>query len=73
MSELRIAIAPGPECPRCHTDGFDDWWHERTVNVGDGGVVSLRGSLRCHWCGLWFSVTHYADGQTHSTMGGTAP
>jgi hypothetical protein len=64
--DLRIAIALGPECPHCGCDGFDDWWHARTVKSGCG-IVSLRGSLRCHACGKFFAVTHYTDGETHST------
>lgn len=67
-TDLRIAIADGPQCPRCRESGFDDWWHDRTVRPGDGLVVSLRGSLRCHGCGRYFGVTSYVDGKTHSVM-----
>lgn len=66
--DLLIRIAPGPECPKCLEDGFDDWWHGRTIRSGDGLVVLLKGSLRCHGCGRFFSVTRYVDGETHSTM-----
>jgi hypothetical protein len=62
--ELRIAIARGPECPACHETGFDDWWHDRTARA-EGGTIKAR--LRCRGCGRFFSVSHYSDGETHST------
>lgn len=66
-TELAIAIQAGPECPACGEDGFDDWHLDRGIKTGSYGV-SLCGSLKCHGCGKFFSVTHYADGETHSTM-----
>ena len=62
--ELAIEIAPGPKCPRCREDGFDDWHHEPTVRVV--GAVTL-GRLKCHGCGRYFSFTRFHDGETHST------
>lgn len=59
-----IAIARGPECPHCRTDGFDDWHLEPSLKMV--GTV-LTGRLRCHGCGKFFSMTHYHDGETHST------
>lgn len=68
MADLRIAIAHGPECPACHVDGFDDWWHDKTVRSAHSLVVAMTGSLRCHGCGKFFAVTAYHDGLVHSTM-----
>jgi hypothetical protein len=69
-SELKIAIAHGPECPNCGEDGFDDWWHDKTTKTGHR-PVSLEARLRCHGCGRFFHVTQYGDGETHSRSGGT--
>ena len=62
--ELKIRIAPGPCCPHCGEDGFDDWHREPTLRFLSG---SLSGRLKCHGCSKFFSVTHYFDGETHST------
>lgn len=62
--ELVIAIAHGPKCPHCRTDGFDDWHHEPGLRMVG---IALTGRLKCHGCGRFFSVTHYLDGVTHST------
>jgi hypothetical protein len=62
---LRIAIATGPECPKCHEDGFDDWWHDPSTKAV-GGTLMAR--LKCHGCGRFFSASRYSDGETHSTM-----
>lgn len=67
MSErdLKIAIDRyGPKCPHCQEDGFDDWWHARTIR--QRGSL-LTGSLKCHGCGKFFSVSQYSDGETHSS------
>ena len=62
--ELTIRIAPGPCCPRCGEDGFDDWHHEPSLRaVG----ITTAGRLKCHGCGRFFSVRRYLDGETHST------
>lgn len=66
--ELTVRICRGPECPACGEDGFDDWHHDPTCRGGGGVVVSLYARLKCHGCGKFFSVTHYVDGITHSTM-----
>lgn len=65
--ELRLAISRGPKCPRCGEDGFDDWWHDRSCRSGHGPVVELTARLQCHGCGIFFTVTHYRDGETHSS------
>lgn len=62
--DLKIAIYDGPECPRCGEYRFDDWWH--APGVRQRGLL-LSGSLKCHSCGKFFSVTRYSDGETHST------
>lgn len=72
MSERKIAIAQGPKCPNCAEDRFDDWWNDPSTKSGDSLAVSLRACLRCHGCGRFFSVTQYADGETHSCSGGRA-
>ena len=64
-TDLRLAIARGPECPACHERGFDDWWHEPGLR-SYGGVIA--GKLKCHGCGKFFSVRHYGDGETHCSM-----
>lgn len=69
MSELQIAIARNPECPSCHLDTFDDWWLDRTMKHGTY-PVSIKGRLKCHGCGKFFSITKYSDGEVHSCMGG---
>lgn len=61
---LKIAIGPGPQCPHCREDGFDDWHHEPSLKVV--GIV-LQGRLKCHGCGKFFRVEQYGDGETHST------
>ena len=65
--ELTIKITRGPCCPACGCDTFDDWNHEPGLKSGTG-IVSASGSIKCHACGKFFSITHYADGETHSTM-----
>jgi len=65
--DLLLKIAPGPKCPACGTEGFDDWHLEKTIRRRIG-LVDLEGSLKCHGCGKFFSVTAYHDGPTHSTM-----
>lgn len=64
--ELKLAIACGPKCPHCDLDTFDDWHHERTLRPGFL-LVAITGSIKCHGCGRFFHIDHYADGQTHST------
>lgn len=65
---MKIAISKwGPQCPNCGEDGFDDWWHAKSMKHGSG-IVSIRGSLKCHGCGRFFSVTNYHDGETHSVQ-----
>ena len=58
----------GPECPRCHCDGFDDWWHDKTCKAGVL-LVAITARLKCHGCGIFFAVTHYTNGETHSSIG----
>ena len=65
QGDMLIVAARGPECPKCHEDGFDDWWHEKGLKSCGG---TIRGRLKCHGCGRFFSVSHYADGTTYSTM-----
>jgi len=62
--ELLIAIAPGPECPHCREGGFDDWHHDPSMKAS-GGV--MRGRLRCHGCGKFFSLTFIHGMDVHST------
>ncbi len=58
---MKIAISShGPKCPNCGCDGFDDWWHEKTIRRGFY-PVDLEGSLRCHGCGRFFSVRLFHD------------
>jgi len=64
-TEWTVAISDGPKCPKSHTEGFDDWWHDPSVRAS-GGI--MRGRLRCHGCGRFFSVTFYHGGETHSAM-----
>lgn len=66
MRELMIEIAPGPRCPVCRSDGFDDWWHDKSCRSGGGVVVDIYADLRCEECEVTFEVTKYADGVTHS-------
>ena len=61
-----IWIAEGPTCPRCKTDGFDDWWHDPTTRYTG---VAIQARLKCHGCGKFFSVTQYPDNVCHSTVG----
>lgn len=68
MSKRLIEIAPGPKCPKCGNDGFDDWWHDKTCRSGGSVVVDLYADLGCHECGAVFEVTKYVDGETHSTI-----
>jgi hypothetical protein len=67
MTGLRLAIGRGPECPKCHETGFDDWHHERSLKT-IGLVFAVAGRLRCHGCGRFFRVVRYFDGEVHSTM-----
>lgn len=69
MGEYKVAINDGPECPNCAETGFDDWWHSRTIKPASW-PARLQGSLQCHGCGRFFSVTQYSDGKCHSSMGG---
>lgn len=58
--DLFVEIGPGPCCPACQNDCFDDWWHAKTIKHGMAGV-SIQGSLRCHNCSKFFSVTLYTE------------
>ena len=50
-------------------DGFDDWWHEKTIKPSMAPlVVSLEGSLKCHGCGKFFRVEKYVDGEVHCSV-----
>lgn len=62
----KVRIAPGPCCPNCGLDTFDDW-HLTPGLTGIGGTIS--GRLRCHGCGRFFRIDRYPDGVTHSTSG----
>lgn len=64
---LEIAIAAGPECPRCHCDTFDDWRHDPSFRSFG---LCLMGRIKCHSCGIYFKVTQYPDGECHSTING---
>jgi hypothetical protein len=67
--ELLIAIRHDPECPACGTWGFDDWHHDPGIKAGvPMGIVALKGRLKCHGCGRFFSITKYTDGECHMTM-----
>lgn len=33
MTDLSVAIRPGPECPSCGTSGFDDWQHTPGLKI----------------------------------------
>ena len=65
---LHISIGTGPECPACHEWRFDDWHHAKSLRSHGGSVGEIGGSLKCHGCGRFFSVTKYHDGVFHSTM-----
>lgn len=68
-AKLLIAIARDPECPNCHTWGFDDWHRHPSMKPGiPFGIVSIKGSLKCHGCGKFFSITKYTDGECHMLM-----
>ncbi len=66
--ELKIEICRGPRCPHCQCDTFDDWWLDgKRMHKGDGVVVSMRGSIKCHDCGKFFKFEKYVDGEFHNT------
>ena len=65
MTELLLKITKGPCCPVCGEDGFDDWHLSPGIRSYHG---IIRGALRCHGCGKFFSITHYPDGETHSSI-----
>lgn len=64
--DLKLAIGRGPICPHCRCNTFDDWHHARTLRAGFG-IASVEGSLKCHGCGKFFSITVYYDSECHST------
>jgi len=68
--EYSITVSKcGPVCPCCGEDGFDDWWHEKTIKPSMAPlVVSLEGSLKCHGCGKFFRVEKYVDGEVHCSV-----
>jgi transcriptional regulator NrdR family protein len=55
----------GPVCPNCQEHRFDDWWNEPTLKGSSG---SLRGRLKCHGCGRFFSIMQIMDGSVISTV-----
>lgn len=70
--ELKLEIARSPVCPHCRLDTFDDWTHAKTIRYGTG-ITRLEGSLKCHGCWKFFSITQYLDGEMHSTAWTTTP
>lgn len=69
-TEISLAISKhGPVCPCCGAHGFDDWWHEKTIKPSAAPLlVDLQGSLKCHSCGKFFSITKYQDGEIHCSV-----
>lgn len=69
---MLLAIARGPQCPKCGNDGFDDWHLDKSCRSGGGLVVDIYADLTCE-CGATFEVAHYADGETHSSISSPHP
>lgn len=69
LKSLHMAIGPGPVCPKCRCDGFDDWWHDPGIKAMVGfSTIALHGALRCHECSRYFSVIQFSDGVCHSSV-----
>ncbi len=68
MSERKVRVCRGVECPHCAEDGFDDWWHDKTCRQ-EGALTIAR--LRCHGCGRFFKTSAYPDGEHINEMGAT--
>jgi len=63
-----VRVRPGPVCPSCDLDTFDDWWHDPSFKRGVG-LVDIQGRIKCHGCGKFFSVERHHDGVCVSRIG----
>ncbi len=66
LGELHLRIGRTPICPRCEEWNFDDWHLDKSCKSAGGPVVDIYARLKCHGCGIFFSVTQYCDGEIHS-------